>query len=162
MISNQKRRSNRIYGVLLRAFPYSRFILLSLLLVGCNTNTGTGVLVGAGSGAMIGGLAGGGEGALIGVAVGALVGGAVGSYLDEQQQQKLKSSPKTLQRMDRGEPLTIDDVIQLSVGGVSDQTIIRYLRDTGSMYTLNETQIERLRQAGVSPSVISYMCREEN
>ena len=51
----------------------SSILILALgvaLISGCESNTGTGVLVGGGSGALIGGLAGGGTGALIGAAAG--------------------------------------------------------------------------------------------
>lgn len=136
-------------------------LLLSSLLVGCATNTGTGVLVGAGSGAVIGGIAGGGTGALIGVAVGSVAGGLIGAYLDDQQQRNLQSSPATVQRMDQGAPLTVQDVIKLHQGGVSDETIIRYINDHGAVNGITGSQIQRLQDAGVSQDVIDEMRRGE-
>jgi hypothetical protein len=59
--------------------------------------------------------------------------------------------------MDRGEPLTINDIIKLSQGGVSDDTIMRYMTDTSSYYTLSQAQIRRLQDAGVSQRVINEM-----
>ena len=134
-------------------------ILFSFIaFAGCSTNTGTGVLSGGALGAGIGGIAGGGAGALIGSAAGIVVGGLVGAVLDQQDRKVMeKSSPRTVDRMDRGEPLTLNDVIKLSQGGVSDDTIIFYLRDSKSTYTLSQTQIRRLQDAGVSQRVINFM-----
>jgi hypothetical protein len=42
---------------------------------------------------------------------------------------------------------------------VSDGIIIRYIRDQGTVYALNEGDFDRLKHAGVSPSVIDYMAQ---
>jgi surface antigen len=124
----------------------------------CTTNTGTGLFTGGALGAGIGGVSGSGGGALIGSAAGLIAGGLVGAVLDHQDRKVMEqSSPRTLDRMDRGEPLTINDVIKLSQGGVSDDTIIFYLRDSNSSYHLSQTQIRRLQEAGVSQRVINFM-----
>ncbi len=124
----------------------------------CTTNTGTGVIAGTIAGAGAGSLIAGGQGALIGGAVGALGGGLIGAYLDDQDRKTMeKSSPRTIARMDRGEPLTINDVIKLSQGGVDDNAIIQYIRDTGSSYNLSQSQIRRLQDAGIHQKVIDYM-----
>jgi uncharacterized protein YcfJ len=134
-------------------------ILFSIIaLTSCSTNTGTGVFAGGILGAGIGGISGGGAGALIGSAAGLVAGGLVGAVLDQQDRKVMeKSSPRTVDRMDRGEPLTLNDVIKLSQGGVSDDTIIIYLRNTKSIYTLSQTQIRRLQDGGVSQRVIHFM-----
>ena len=133
-------------------------ILIVLIIGSCATNTGTGVLAGGALGAGIGGIAGGGQGALIGGAAGVIAGGLIGAALDEQDRRVMeRSSPRTVDRMDRGDPLTINDVIKLSQGGVSDDTIIRYMHDTGSTYNLSQAQIRRLQDAGVSQRVINEM-----
>ena len=133
-------------------------ILGSLFLVGCQTKTGTGALTGGALGAGAGALIGHGQGALIGGAVGAVAGGLVGAALDEQDRKIMQqNSPRTVERMDRGEPITVSDVIRLSEGGVSDETIIKYIRSTKTKYTLSQTQVERMQQAGVSQRVINYM-----
>ena len=133
-------------------------IVLSCLLTSCATKTGTGALAGGATGAGVGALIGGGQGALIGGAVGVVGGGLIGAALDEQDRQIMeKSSPRTVDRMDRGEPLTINDVIKLSQGGVNDDTIIRYLQQTDTSYNLSQSQIERLQREGVSQRVINYM-----
>ena len=59
--------------------------------------------------------------------------------------------------MDKGEPLTVGDVIKLSQGGVSDDTIIRYIKETRTTYNLTQAQINRMQEAGVSQRVINFM-----
>ena len=133
-------------------------ILSTLISTSCASNTGTGVLAGGVVGAGIGGIVGAGGGALIGAAAGILAGGVVGAGLDQQDRRTMeKSSPRTVDRMDRQEPLTINDVIKLTQGGVADSTIIEYLQGSDSSYTLSQTQIRRLQDAGVSEPVIRYM-----
>lgn len=134
------------------------FLSIFILLSSCASNTGTGVIAGSILGAGIGGLAGGGKGALIGTAAGAITGGLIGAALDEQDRKVMeRSSPRTVDRMDRGDPLTINDVIKLSQSGVSDDSILSYMRDTGSTYNLSQAQIRRLQQSGASQRVINYM-----
>jgi len=138
------------------------FVLISLFSGSCATNTGTGVLAGGALGAGVGGIAGGGKGALIGGAAGVIAGGLIGAALDEQDRQVMqRSSPRTVDRMDREEPLTINDVIKLSQGGVSDDTILHYMQDTKTTYHLSQAQIRRLQEAGVSQRVINYMVDSE-
>lgn len=132
--------------------------LLMMILASCGSNTGTGVIAGTVLGTGVGSLAGGGRGALIGSAAGAIAGGLVGASLDEQDRKVMeRNSPRTVDRMDRGEPLTINDVIKLSQGGVSDDTIVRYMRETASYYQLSGAQTRRLQESGVSQRVINEM-----
>ena len=138
------------------------FNFTMILTVGCTTNTGIGVISGGSIGAGVGGVLGGGGGALIGSAAGLLAGGLIGAALDEQDRKVIsKSSPRTIDRMDRGEPLTLNDIIKLSQGGVCDEAIIGYLADTRSVYDLSQTQVRRLQNSGVSQRVINYMMQEE-
>lgn len=133
-------------------------LFTAIFTTSCATSTGIGVMSGSGLGASLGGIFGGWGGALIGAAAGALSGGLAGATLDEQDRKVVnQSSPRTLQRMDRGDPLTLNDVIQLSHIGVSDETIIHYINETGSIYQLTETQVRRLQSAGVSDRVIQFM-----
>lgn len=133
-------------------------ILATLISTSCASNTGTGVLAGGVIGAGIGGIAGGGGGALVGGAAGIITGGLIGAGLDAQDRKTMeKSSPRTMDRMDHSEPLTINDVIKLSQNNIAEDTIIEYLRNTQSSYNLSKTQIRRLQNAGVSPKVIDYM-----
>jgi hypothetical protein len=62
-------------------------------------------------------------------------------------------------KMVHGDPLSIGDVCSLSRAGVSDGIIIRYIRDEGSVYALTSSDFDRLKHAGVSPSVIDFMAQ---
>lgn len=78
--------------------------------------------------------------------------------LDEQDRKILeKLSPLTINRIDEGHALTVYDIIKLSQSGISDQTIIKYMKETHAKYELNQEQIKRLQNAGVSPKVISFI-----
>ncbi|MBX7067088.1 MAG: hypothetical protein K1X28_07645 [Parachlamydiales bacterium] len=135
-----------------------KYSILLLILASCASNTGTGVIAGTVLGSGVGSIAGGGRGALIGGAAGAIAGGLVGAALDEQDRKVMeRNSPRTVDRMDRGEPLTINDVIKLSQGGVSDDTIVRYMQETASYYQLSQAQVRRLQEAGVSQRIINEM-----
>lgn len=135
-----------------------KYSILLLILASCASNTGTGVIAGTVLGSGVGSIADGGRGALIGGAAGAIAGGLVGAALDEQDRKVMeRNSPRTVDRMDRGEPLTINDVIKLSQGGVSDDTIVRYMQETASYYQLSQAQVRRLQEAGVSQRIINEM-----
>ena len=136
----------------------SSLLLTLFFLESCAMNTGTGILTGGVLGAVTGGIAGSGTGAFIGTTAGVITGGLIGAALDEQDRQIVqRNSPRTVDRMDRNEPLTINDVIKLSQSGVSDDTIIRYMLETCSSYSLSQTQARRLREGGVSQRVIRAM-----
>ncbi len=135
-----------------------KYAILLALLAGCASNTGTGVIAATVLGAGVGSLTGGGSGAVIGGAAGVIAGGLVGASLDEQDRKVMeRNSPRTVDRMDRGEPLTINDVIKLAQSGVSDDAIVRYILRTGSYYQLSQAQVRRLQDAGVSTRVIQEM-----
>ena len=146
----------------MKQFALVFLCFVTFFVSGCSTNTGIGVLSGGGLGAGIGVvLGGGGGGALIGSAAGLITGGLIGAVLDEQDRKVVsKTSPRTIDRMDRGEPLTLNDVIKLSQSGVSDEAIISYLVETHSIYDLSRTQIRRLQSSGVSERVIQFMMDE--
>ncbi|HEV7736370.1 MAG TPA: hypothetical protein VGO47_03220 [Chlamydiales bacterium] len=136
------------------------FTFFILCFCNCSSNTGTGIIAGVTLGGGSGGLAGGGSGALIGSAVGAIGAGLIGAYLDEQDRRVMeKASPRTVDRMDRGDPLTLNDIIKLTHADVSDDTIIIYMQNTGSTYNLSQSQIRRLQDVGVSQNVIDYMIK---
>ncbi len=85
-------------------------------------------------------------------------GGIFGVTLDTEDRKVMeRSSPRTLDRMDKGDPLTINDVIKLSQSSVCDDTIITYIKESGSSFKLTQAQIRRLQDHGVSQRVINYM-----
>jgi hypothetical protein len=65
--------------------------------------------------------------------------------------------PATYDKMVHGDALSLVDIEDLSHSGVNDGIILRYLRNTGTVYTLNSADVVNLRRAGVSQSVIDYM-----
>lgn len=142
----------------MRNFSLLFLNLIVLLSSSCQSQTATGAFTGAVLGTGIGVLAGGREGALIGGATGILAGGGLGAILDEQDRKVMQqTSPRTVDRMDRGDPLTVNDIIKLSQSGISDEVIIAYIRENAISYHLREGQVRRLREAGVSRRVIYYM-----
>ena len=54
----------------------------------------------------------------------------------------------------------IPQILQLEQAKVSDDTIIAYIRNSGSSYSLNADQIIYLRQQGVSDAVITVMLNQ--
>ncbi len=132
--------------------------ICAVLFCSCESKTGTGVLVGGALGAGTGAIIGGGEGALIGGAVGVIAGGLVGAALDEQDRKIMQQkSPQTLQKLDRGDHLSTDDVKEMSKNGLSDSVIISQIEATGTRFTLNPEEIIDLKNSGVSQKVINYM-----
>lgn len=132
--------------------------LAGLLMAGCESKAGTGAITGGALGLGVGALAGGGTGAAIGAAGGAIIGGVIGASLDANEQRRLKEeSSQTYHRVDQGQRLSINDIIHLSNADIPDDKIIDLIKKTKSQYNLNSYQIEKLRDAKVSETVINYM-----
>ncbi|MGA3171037.1 MAG: hypothetical protein ABSE62_08475 [Chthoniobacteraceae bacterium] len=62
-----------------------------------------------------------------------------------------------IQKMGNGDPLYLQDIIVLSQCGVPSDLIIHYIDETDTAYRLGKADVARLRSAGVSDDVISYM-----
>lgn len=133
--------------------------ITTLILTSCQTNTQSGALGGAAVGALAGGLIGGNiEGAVIGGAIGTVAGGLVGYALDQQQRETLQqNSPGTLNRIDRGEALSVDDVVQMHKNGLQDDVIINQIRATNTHFYLSSNDIVYLKKNDVSEDLINYM-----
>jgi hypothetical protein len=71
--------------------------------------------------------------------------------------QRSGVSSATYDKMVHGDPLSLADIESLSQAHVNDGVILRYIRDQGTVYTLNSGDVVRLHRAGVSQSVIDYM-----
>ncbi|MCH9614619.1 MAG: hypothetical protein SP1CHLAM54_14180 [Chlamydiia bacterium] len=133
-------------------------VAAAAIITGCETKAQTGALVGGGIGVGTGALIAGPEGALIGGAVGAIGGAVIGASLDDSDRENVqRENSRTLKRVDNGEQLSVHDIISLHKAGVSDSKIIELIQKTGSRYNLTTYKIERLRNAGVSDTVINYM-----
>jgi outer membrane lipoprotein SlyB len=138
--------------------------VLAALTTSCENKTESGALIGAGVGATAGALiTGRGEGALVGGAIGAVGGGLIGYAMDEQDRNNLQQkSPSTLNKIDRGERLSTDDVKKMTAAGISDQVIISQIHSTGSVFHLSTADIIDLKNSGVSQNVIDAMVQTGN
>ena len=61
------------------------------------------------------------------------------------------------EKMARHEPLTLDEIMELSQRGVPGTFIVHYLRPTYYVYKLNSDDVTRLKQSGVPEGVIRYL-----
>jgi surface antigen len=143
--------------------PYLSALLLTgcLAATGCATHTETGAglggLIGAGTGALIGSQTGhAGTGALIGAGVGALSGGLIGAGQDEVDRKNAARVAAATARP-AAPPMSIHDVVQMTKQGVSDDLIIAQIRNSGSVFVLQASDITALCQEGVSNRVIQAM-----
>ncbi len=134
-------------------------IPLIIFIAGCESNAGTGALVGAGVGVGAGALISPTPaGVLIGGAVGAVGGAMIGAALDSSDRDNIqRNSPQTMNRIDRGEQLSIADIEKMSEAGIEDDKIIGAIHSTGSVYYLTAEDVEDLKAAGVSQRVIDFM-----
>ena len=121
--------------------------------------TASGALAGAATGAVIGSAAGGDPGsAVLGAAVGTIVGSLIGHGLDQAQESQLRTeAPQTLQRLEEGQPLTVQDVRALARAGISDDLIISQIRNSRTIYHLTTADIIALKNEGISERVIDFM-----
>lgn len=144
------------------------FIAVSILIIsitGCWTPQGrpdytaSGALAGGATGAVVGSMTRNpGSGAIVGGAVGAVIGSIIGHGMDQAQEAQLRAqAPQTLQRIEKGEPLTTADVEALTKSGISDDLIISQIRNSRTVYYLTAAEIIALKNAGVSDRVIDFM-----
>lgn len=121
--------------------------------------TASGALAGGATGAVIGSMARNpGPGALVGGAVGALIGGVIGHGMDQAQEAQLNAqAPRTMERIEQGQPLTVTDVKALVKAGISDDLVISQIRNSRTIYHLTTADIISLKKSGVSDPVIDYM-----
>ena len=115
---------------------------------------------GAGYGAVAGGLAGAaiGEnndrpitGAVIGSAVGALTGAAIGDSMDRDREYQSAANAAAQQA------LSMDDVVNMSSSGLSDDVIVRQIRLDGVRRAPDKHDLVELTRAGVSERVIEEL-----
>lgn len=74
-----------------------------------------------------------------------------------QTATRLGAPTKLVSRMERGDRLTLADLETLARHQVPDVDVLAYLRQTGAAYELTTAQIDQMRAAGVSVSVIDYL-----
>jgi outer membrane lipoprotein SlyB len=140
----------------------------AVVLTGCQNPDGTqnntaggaliGGVIGAIAGSAIGGPHRGGEGALIGAAAGAVGGGLIGNSMDQEQNARLRAqAPRTYEKVDQGQPLSVADVKALAKAGISEDVIINQIKNSHTVYHLSTADIIDLRDSGVSDGVINFM-----
>lgn len=139
-------------------YLFSVFFAASTL-TACGSKAGTGALVGTGVGAVGGGLVTGTPtGVVVGGVVGAVAGAMIGSSLEDSDRNSLnKVSPSTVDKIDKQEKLSIEDIKSMSDAGFSDETIIQQIDATNSVFELSPEEESMLKRQGVSEKVISYM-----
>ena len=131
-------------------------LLIGIFVTGCATKTEEQTCALAGTEVSTGAAIGGGTGAIVGD--GANDVGVIGTLLDKQDQKNLRRrSPATYNRVDQGEPLTVNNIISLGQANISDKKIIELIKKTDSRYVLSTHQIDRMQRAGVTDRIINYM-----
>lgn len=144
----------------------------TLLNTGCQSNK-TRVAEGAVIGGLVGGAAGGiighqsgnaGMGAGIGIAAGALTGALIGSHINkpqaktqEQAQANQETKDATPVKAEEVKALSMQQVVELSKQGVSDDEIIKRIKATNSKFNLSQDGINYLKEQKVSQKVIDAM-----
>ena len=87
----------------------------------------------------------------------ALTGCATLSHRDRDLLRDHGVSSAVYEKMSHHEPLTLDDIIELSHRGVPGPFIVHYLRPTYVVYKLTPADTDRLRQQGVAEGVVRYL-----
>lgn len=78
--------------------------------------------------------------------------------LDLGERYRLKQNyPLTLNKINRGEKLQIEDIQNMTKAGVSDDAIIAQIKTSESVFYLTPKHLDELRQEGVSERVIQFM-----
>ncbi len=68
-----------------------------------------------------------------------------------------KEAPYTMKRIESGDKLSINDIKTMTQLGISDDKIIGTIRTSNSVYNLSSSDIEDLKNHGVSKRVIDTM-----
>ena len=143
----------------------TKALLLSFAILfagaGCQSSpnrTGEGALLGgllgAGAGTIIGNQSrdrdkGRTQGALIGGVVGALGGALAGSQMSKQPQQQT-------QAVDPNQ-MSIQQIVDLTSQGVHEDVIVDRVRMSNSRFSLSQSDVDYLKNQGVTQKVISAM-----
>jgi hypothetical protein len=66
-------------------------------------------------------------------------------------------APETLQRMDFGQSLTLNDITNLSALGFCDEMVFYQIERTDTQFALTPQDVIQLEMSGVRPSIIAYL-----
>ncbi len=135
-------------------------LLVCVCSMGCsagpNTQRGAlaGTALGTAAGAIVGHQSGhGAEGALVGAATGAVAGGLIGNAQDAREERDAAISQAAWTRS--AEMLTNDDLVRMTVSGLSDDVIITAVQTKGGRFDLSPDGLIALKASGVSDRVLS-------
>ena len=65
--------------------------------------------------------------------------------------------PSTIVKVENGQRLDYDDILNMVQKGVPTQIIMGYLESTGSVYNFGPVQLQALKEQGASPQLINYL-----
>jgi hypothetical protein len=71
--------------------------------------------------------------------------------------QSARISPAIYDKMAHHDSLSVSDLAAMAHAGVNEGVIVRYVRDNETIYFLNTADVEMLRKAGLSRSVIDFL-----
>lgn len=145
-----------------KLFLLSMCLIFVFVSTGCQS-TKTRAVEGAAVGGVVGATAGaiighqsrhGGQGAALGAVLGALAGGAVGAQIEKPDNsvQSASAAPGV-----NPSQLSIQQIIDFTNQGVSEDAIIDKIHITNSRFNLDANDINYLKQKGVSQKVIDAM-----
>jgi hypothetical protein len=63
----------------------------------------------------------------------------------------------TVSRIQAGRVLDFDDIVALVKAGVSDQSVVSYLKSTRAPYRFTAAQLEQLSDAGAGSTLVNYL-----
>jgi hypothetical protein len=127
-----------------------------------NTEKGAGIggALGAGAGLAIGAATGNPRtGAAVGGLLGAGTGALVGNDVDRQEKRDrdIQQAVATAQVQAQQQRMGLTDVVHMVQQGHDDQVIINQIRTTGSSFQLSSSDLDYLKNSGVSARVIAEM-----
>ncbi len=134
--------------------------------IGCSSmnNTEKGALAGGAIGSGVGLLAGAatgnpGTGAAVGGLLGGGLGAVAGNDADRQQQREREviQANAVAGAQAQQQRMGLTDVIQMAQAGHADAVIVNQIRNTGSTFQLSTSDLDFLKNNGVSGVVISEM-----
>jgi hypothetical protein len=131
---------------------------------GCESNAGTGAIVGGVGGAAVGGLIGSnsharaGEGALIGAAAGAIGGALIGHSMDKNDEKAKRKEDEKQYRdaQPQVSRVSTSDVIDWSRNGTKEDVIVDRIQRSGATFVSSADE-KQMKAAGVSDRVIGAM-----
>lgn len=130
---------------------FSQLASCLILVVGCENRSQDDALLGGAFGAAAGAIIGGGraEGLVLGAGLGALAGGITGSAADTRRKPTVALVPA-------GNPLTIEQIVQLSRAHTPADSILRIMRSRGGIYSAYDIQI-LAAYPEVQASILDYL-----